>query len=191
MKYLIDSLQSYETGHGDALSPIHKEADKSFMGDHVLLQPVTKEDFRVFSSCIVTALKDLSTGTHCSQPHHPSPIQPLGNHTTNLPFQNIPTHAAGDQSAQRPSRCTSPNHASEGPGPRPSKPLPIPGVAIPDLGKGKGAWRRALHQWNYGDPANGLQPLKTWPVHWYSGDMREKTGTKRSQRGLIAGEYER
>ncbi|KAJ7933625.1 hypothetical protein B0H13DRAFT_1480033, partial [Mycena leptocephala] len=31
MKYLLDSLQSYENGHGDALCPVPQEADKSFM----------------------------------------------------------------------------------------------------------------------------------------------------------------
>ncbi|KAJ7898823.1 hypothetical protein B0H14DRAFT_3554223 [Mycena olivaceomarginata] len=36
MKYLVDSLQSYETGHGDALCPVPHEADKSFMGEHLL-----------------------------------------------------------------------------------------------------------------------------------------------------------
>lgn len=183
MKYLIDSLQSYESGHGDALSPVQNEPEKSFMGDHTLLQPVTKEEFRVFSSSIVTALRDFSTGVHSSH------IQPLSTHSTNLPAQseNTLTHPTGDLSAQHPSRTC----ASQDTGPGQSKPLPIPGVAMSDLGKGKGAWRRALHQWNHGDPANGLQPLKTWPVHWYSGDMREKTGTKRSQRALIAGEYDR
>lgn len=184
MKYLIDSLQSYETGHGDALSPVHKEADKSFMGDHTLLQPVTKEEFRVFSSSILIALKarDFSPGHQCSQPVSSS-TRPLGNHPTNLP--GLTTHTARDSQPI----SHHPNHTSENPGQ--SRPLPIPGVAIPDLGKGRGAWRRALHQWNHGDPANGLQALKTWPTHWYSGDMREKTGTKRSQRALIAEEYDR
>ena len=45
MKYLIDSLQSYETGHGNALHPIHTEPDKSFMSDHIAMQPVTAEEF--------------------------------------------------------------------------------------------------------------------------------------------------
>lgn len=44
MKYLIDSLQSYETGHGDALCPIQREADEWFMGEHRGSQPVTQRD---------------------------------------------------------------------------------------------------------------------------------------------------
>ncbi|KAF8228319.1 hypothetical protein L208DRAFT_1292218, partial [Tricholoma matsutake] len=46
MKYLIDSLQSYESGHGNALHPICAEPDKSFMGDHIAMQTVTVEEFQ-------------------------------------------------------------------------------------------------------------------------------------------------
>ncbi|KAF8233405.1 hypothetical protein L208DRAFT_1048733, partial [Tricholoma matsutake] len=33
MRYLIDSLQRYETDQSDALCPMQTEADQSFMGD--------------------------------------------------------------------------------------------------------------------------------------------------------------
>ncbi|KAF8587221.1 hypothetical protein K439DRAFT_1246766, partial [Ramaria rubella] len=32
--YLLDELYCYEEGHGDALRPITKEADVSFLGEH-------------------------------------------------------------------------------------------------------------------------------------------------------------
>ncbi|KAJ7182077.1 hypothetical protein C8R46DRAFT_1314001 [Mycena filopes] len=40
MRYLLDSLQSYESGHGDALYPFRNEPAKSFMGDSNALQRV-------------------------------------------------------------------------------------------------------------------------------------------------------
>jgi len=36
MKYLIDSLQSYESGRGNALYPVCTEPEKRFMSDHIL-----------------------------------------------------------------------------------------------------------------------------------------------------------
>ncbi|KAK6987789.1 hypothetical protein R3P38DRAFT_2366098, partial [Favolaschia claudopus] len=33
MRYLLDSLHSYEIGHGDALYPFRTEPDKSFMAE--------------------------------------------------------------------------------------------------------------------------------------------------------------
>lgn len=47
MKYLIDSLQSYETGHSDALCPIQREADEWFMGEHQGSRPVTQHDLDI------------------------------------------------------------------------------------------------------------------------------------------------
>lgn len=35
MKYLLDSLQSYENGHGDALNPLPRGTEVSFMGEHL------------------------------------------------------------------------------------------------------------------------------------------------------------
>ncbi|KAJ7442897.1 hypothetical protein B0H11DRAFT_1932093 [Mycena galericulata] len=62
MRYLMDSLQSYETGHSNALCPIPREADKSFMGDHLLLKPVDTGEFRLFTSQILKSLGDITSG---------------------------------------------------------------------------------------------------------------------------------
>ncbi len=53
MKYLIDSLQSYKSGHCDALHPVLKEPDKSFMGDHILDKPVTTGEFHIFAEAVM------------------------------------------------------------------------------------------------------------------------------------------
>lgn len=54
MRYLIDSLQRYETDQSDALCPMQTEADQSFMGDHVLICPVTTDELRLFSSAMLS-----------------------------------------------------------------------------------------------------------------------------------------
>jgi hypothetical protein len=53
------------------------------------------------------------------------------------------------------------------------------------------AWRRAVDQWELGDPSVGLIPLKNWPPQYYTGAMRLVTGTLYSNRKLLAMEYRR
>jgi hypothetical protein len=59
MKYLFDSLQSYESGHTDALCPIQNEPDESFMGDQKALGPVTNEEFHLFSMALFDTVNSL------------------------------------------------------------------------------------------------------------------------------------
>ncbi|KAJ7182076.1 hypothetical protein C8R46DRAFT_1027878 [Mycena filopes] len=70
--------------------------------------------------------------------------------------------------------------------------VPIPGAIIPNVGRDAYSWKRAVDQWYHGDPANGLVvPIKDWPVQWYTGSMRLKTGTLYSNRKLLAEEFAR
>ncbi|KAJ7042105.1 hypothetical protein C8F04DRAFT_1031060 [Mycena alexandri] len=204
MKYLLDSLQSYETGHGDALCPVPLEADKSFMGDHLLVRPVVTEEFRAVTSQIITHLNKLSLTppacvcAHGSQGVLNSVASSRSGHrqfpasaTTGTNAGTIPTPA----STAQPNRTPTPPARDESPI---SKPTPlserveiIPGVVIPNLKKGAKAWLDAVRQWEHGDPVKGLTPLQDWPREWYSGGMRKVTGSKRSQRKLIFDEYER
>jgi hypothetical protein len=187
MKYLIDSLQSYETGHGDALSPVPSEADQSFMGDHILVKPVTTEEFRMFTTTLLEALRP--GPVTLGNPHHESHI--LQHHITALHSEIT----AGHHSDSTTSACSRPSNSQEShaadalvcPDP---KPIPLPGVSIPDLGHAPDAWRKAIQQWEEPDPSTGYA-LKDWPVEWYTGVMRLKTGAKRSNRKLIAEEYQR
>ncbi|KAJ7508230.1 hypothetical protein B0H11DRAFT_2169261 [Mycena galericulata] len=201
MKYLLDSLQSYEIGHSDALCPVPHEADKSFMGDHLMVKPVPTEEFRAVTSQIITQLSKISL----NQPHC------ICSHTSSTPSSDVmPSHRVAapvlqDSSAQAatvgahmaasnsPSAPAQPPHTESV-----ARPIPIsqqitiiPGVVIPDLKKGNTAWRDAVRQWEEGDPAKGLSPLRDWPRAWYSDGMRLVTGTKRSQRKLIFDEFER
>lgn len=64
----------------------------------------------------------------------------------------------------------------------------IPGVVIPNLAGGPGAWKKAIDQWEKGGKGMSV-PLKDWPVEWYTGYMRKVTGAKRAQRQIIYDEY--
>ncbi|KAJ7151417.1 hypothetical protein C8R43DRAFT_1087984 [Mycena crocata] len=206
MRYLMDSLQSYETGHGDALCPIPKEADKSFMGDHLLVKPVVTEEFRMISSKLLTAIADISLGNRA-----------VGGNSTSITPTVFSSIAATSSSQTAPSQeaalvpyvslaiKTTPtdlsfssflSSATNPAASVTSPPVPlseqvklIPGVFIPDLAKGDFAWREALRQWE--EPNGRLPPLRDWSVDWFTGGMRKVTGSKRNQRKLIAQEYYR
>ncbi|KAJ7149831.1 hypothetical protein C8R43DRAFT_1088159 [Mycena crocata] len=191
MRYLMDSLQSYETGHGDALCPIPKEADKSFMGEHLLVKPVAAEEFRLVTTQLLTAVRDINLGNRSG--NHVQPVQPTGSFCA---IQNpIPRSAAQSHSNTLPvnSSTSQPNNSDAA-----TQQIPlanqiriIPGVFIPDLKKGPTAWLDAVQQWEVGIPASKIPALRDWQKDWYTGGMRLVTGTKRSQRKLIAEEYYR
>ena len=101
MKYLVDSLQSYESGHSDALCPVQREADKSFMGDHKLFEPVTVNEFRTISSSITHTIKETINAAIASivtVPNHRDP--PAGQPPSRVPSTNwhqaAPVTAIGD-----------------------------------------------------------------------------------------------
>jgi hypothetical protein len=191
VKYLVDSLQSYENGHGDALCPIQREADRSFCGDHVLTSPVTAQEVREYAASterkistmidtITTIVKTgLDDGRHSRVPireprtslrcdtQHFDVAQPLDNNC------HVPS------TSQITDICT------------PPRPLPLPSVRIPNLPRGPGAWKEAVRQWEEGDPDTGLKALKDWPEEWYTGNQRLHFASKRSQRRVIADEYNR
>ena len=53
--YLLDKLYYYEEGHGNALRPIPKCADESFLGEHAENCPVTKHEVQVIIHAQVEA----------------------------------------------------------------------------------------------------------------------------------------
>ena len=61
IKYLVDSLQSFESGHGDALHPIPKDPVNFFMGDHTALAPATTEEVRQLGASISRNIQALAT----------------------------------------------------------------------------------------------------------------------------------
>ncbi|KAJ6458538.1 hypothetical protein C8R45DRAFT_843762 [Mycena sanguinolenta] len=204
MRYLMDSLQSYETGHSDALCPISREADQSFMGDHQLVKPVATEEFRLVSAQLLKTLEELKLGnqtvTHVAGPSTSLVAQPAGGHssapmnTQNLDAASVITHNLRPPT-EAPTLPATSNHPVVTPAdvnlPLSKRVEIIPGVFIPDLKKGDFAWRDAVRQWEEGVPQDNVRPLRDWPTAWYTAGMREVTGAKRSQRKLIAEEYYR
>ena len=211
IKYLVDSLQSYETNYSDALCPIPTEADKSFMGDHILVQPVTTNEFRMFSTTIFSMLQSAN-----SFGPHPTMVTPPINSFTapgvlpatttcsvtaiNDPWfrqqaaptelvHNINPDPADNLSAADLTHLTPPNTGIDRTF-REATNLPRMDINIPDLPRSKGTWEQAIAQWFEIDPTTGIA-LKDWPEEWYTGPMRRKTGSKRSHRALVAGEYKR
>lgn len=63
---------------------------------------------------------------------------------------------------------------------------PRPGIFIPDIPRGPDAWLTAVAQWEGTGDGGGL---KDWKVEWYTGEMKDVTGTKRGLRKTIAEEF--
>jgi hypothetical protein len=197
IKYLVDSLQSFENGHGDALHPVPIDPTNFFMGDDSAMKPATSEEVRQLAASVNRTAATLSTTVHSvlsqatnARNHPPSHIgfsqnyEAWNSQNTTISHQVNPTGSA--------TRChsvSSFDSQSGGSSMLRSSP-PIAGVSIPSLGHAPGAWRRAIKQWTEVDPQTGLA-LKDWPAKWYTGLMRTTTGSLRSQRQVIFEEYER
>ncbi|KAF8797576.1 hypothetical protein BYT27DRAFT_7228935 [Phlegmacium glaucopus] len=193
IKYLVGSLQSYESGHGGALHPIPLDPEKTFMGDHLSLKPVTTEEFfqlkhsishmdeklDAIASTISSAMEGSSDLVSCAVPERSSPSKHMSYqqslHTDHVqiplpsPINPHHVHSGLDSSTIANSGATSCVRAQSA--------LPISGVSIPNLGHVPGAWRRAIMQWQEVDPVTNCI-LKDQPKHW-------------SQQQIVFEEYER
>jgi hypothetical protein len=129
VKYLVDSLQTYETGHGDALRPVQTEADRSFCGDHVLTNMVTAAEVREFATstdCKLSLLMDtferITVATH-------------DNGVTRMPSPNY-SSIHPDTVTVKASIDNFPKTSSASPSPAndaPAKPLPTPNLRVTNL----------------------------------------------------------
>ena len=201
----MDSLQSFENGHGDALHPIPIDATNFFMGDDSAIKPATSEEVRQLAASVHRTVDTLSTSIHSAlsqrenariqiHPGIPSPQSALEGQMESLNIsvfnkQNSPVRSDSSEST---ARCSSESPSFESQNSRSVSPssLPIAGVSIPSLGRTPGAWRRAVKQWTEIDPQTGLA-LRDWPAKWYTGLMRTTTGSLHGQRKIIFEEYER
>ncbi|RDB18351.1 hypothetical protein Hypma_000596 [Hypsizygus marmoreus] len=209
MKYLMDSLQSYENGHGDALQPVPKGAEASFMGEHLEMQAATGGEVREMKRSVDRRIDEIDQKLDEKMDELVVKITAKFEET-HLPSMSLSSSASGVRRAKptvRAARVVSAPYVNRSPSVSSDeyssgssddgsslseskpKPLPIPGVKIPHLGPGANAWKRALKQWEQGDPASGLLPLKDWPTAYYTNSMRTVTGTKRRDRELVAIAY--
>ena len=206
MKYLIDSLQSYEKSYCDMLCPTHLETEQSFMGEHQLTRHVTLGDMNLMGEALLNAIREHSPHTapspECHASEHARAAAPHAHETVKLTMRAEP---------MRPAHCVSVNHTDPQPSNNNSNkddapasslkkhshskerpaPYPIAGALIPNLRRGPRAWRQVVEQWDEGVLSQGVPPLKNWPSGWYPGRMRLIHGAKRGERETIAKEYER
>ena len=196
IKYLVDSLQSFESRHGDVLHPIPTDSVNFFMGNHTVMAPATNKEIHQLSASISRDIHALATTVESafskttiqqdiSQPMigEVTEVRTVGG--TNTAGYEHP----GLNHQPNMSDATSQQHSSSGSHRRSASAPPIADVSIPSLGRAPGAWCRALKQWIEVDPHTGLA-LKDWPAKWYRGLMKYKTASLHSQRQVIFEEYE-
>jgi len=82
MKYLLDSLQSFETGHGNVLHPIPLSTDQSFMGEHLAMQPASGEQVQQISECVDRKLDEIMKTITTTLSSH-------AQHVPNIPDSSI------------------------------------------------------------------------------------------------------
>ena len=203
MKYLIDSLQSYEKSYCDMLCPTCLDTEQSFMGEHQLSRHITLGDMNLMGEALLNAIRAHSPHTAPSpECHHASEhawvTVPHACETIELTMRAEPmrpTHCVSVIRTDPPQSNNNPNkddvpalssHVKKHPAP-----YPIAGVLIPNLRRGPQAWQQAVKQLEEGVPSQGVPPLKDWPSSWYTGRMCLIHGAKRGERETIAKEYER
>ncbi|KAF8695767.1 hypothetical protein AX14_001656 [Amanita brunnescens Koide BX004] len=197
MKYLFNSLQDIESDHRDALCPVQRELDKSFMGEQKQLQLITNKDFQVFSRSFFTCMNSLKAslipltclpfpGQPAAFPTAGTMVPYVGQHAKAIANPSVTADSHGpfafdvqQQAALGRAPSTSlikKTRIASG-----SRPAPIPGSTIEDLPRGANAWRAAIKQWD--------EHLKDWEESKYKGDMRLVNGMKYKLRETIAVEF--
>ncbi|KAF8071966.1 hypothetical protein FPV67DRAFT_1779081 [Lyophyllum atratum] len=219
MKYLIDSLNSREKSHMDMLNPAGpSNVDKSFNGEYVPFPapcalPSAQETgvahgnvpTRLSPACACanqpmrTSLPDTSVFASRSSPPS-STVRAF----MSLPSTATVTTCAASAPRTHPtsvamgagltaSATTSllPTSSSSGynPYPPPEISPPLSTILVPNLGRRKGAWRRALDQWYNPDEKTKIA-MKDWHREWYQGDDNKGLANLRSGRQTIAEEFE-
>ncbi|KAF8067580.1 hypothetical protein FPV67DRAFT_1561929 [Lyophyllum atratum] len=212
MKYLLDSLQSYENTHSDALHPVPRGSNGlSAIGEGA---SVTVGEIRELKRSVDEKMDSLDRNMEHRMDNMVSqisarlgathlPTVPLSWPVSRDPQQDAyAAHTMRTASAPYPPRAASvSSHAESVSGSsddsqsltgrkRTRQHLgPLSGVLIPNLKAGHGVWKRAIKQWEDGDDEIGLKALKDWPKEWYTDSMRLVTGSKRRERELVAIAY--
>lgn len=202
IRYLVDTLASYENDHSDALCPIQREADRSFNGDHTLVAPTTTAETREFKKsvdaqfqavvAILTLFLTHSMGDSTSTPSTTFP-HALAAAPASRVLSGPPAAPYTSSSSQHPPAIPTPpvcRQLEHECSTRAPQAIPILGLRIPNLPQGPEAWRVAVKQWHEVDETTG-KSLKEWPTEWFTGAMRSVFAVKRTARQIIAVEYDR
>ena len=217
MRYLLDSLQSFENDHADALYPGNVNNSDTYLGEGELHQPVTRAGLRADLQSMFAAVK-VTCPIQSAVPQHA-----VGNGyglptttTTVMAAASRQMTPAGPQLVVSPGPVIPPVAAAIAMQSVPVGIEPIPktsqhvqseraplttchqqvstpswAIYIPNLSRSFHAWREAIHQWDEGVPEVGIPPLRDWDRALYTKAMREKIGMKRRTREIIAYEYNR
>ena len=198
MRYLLDSLQSFENDHADALYPGNVNNSDTYLGEGELYQPVTCAGLRADLHSMFAAVK-VTCPIQSAVPQHvvsnrdgyglpastaaalvvsPGPVIPPVAVATAMQSVPVPIPKTSQHVQNEHAPC--PQHVSTS-----------WAIYIPNLSRGFHAWREAVRQWDEGVPEVGIPPLKDWDRALYTKAMREKIGTKRRTREIIAYEYNR
>lgn len=191
MKYLFNSLQHLESDYSNALCPVQKEYDKSFMGNQKLLQAVTVEEFQLFSKSFFDHIKDLKAALVPLPAAPPLRALPYNVYGHFGPLASTAQVRAPSLPAMPTQINTSHNgHSIAQPSPSPpasrreahrKQLAPIPGSTIEPLPRGRDGWKVVVKQWD--------EKLKDWDERMYKGEMRQVTAMNRRMREVIALEY--
>jgi len=185
--YLLDELHYYEDGHADTLRPIQQEVDRSFLGEHRDLQPVTLGDLKGFMKgvehTVTTAIQLAQTSRSLVPSTPPASTSRAGEHRG-------PNSTVQMFRPDRPTPSLFPANTAQS-GQILAGEFP-PGLCIPkrhDVPKEE-RWLAYVRDWEESDPERGLVlALKDWPEKWYTGQKRLHFASLRNTRKLIAEEF--
>ncbi|KAF8575388.1 hypothetical protein K439DRAFT_1623622 [Ramaria rubella] len=183
-----EHLYYYEEGHGDALRPIPREADVSFLGEHAETRPATKNELRaIIGAQLDNMRRELAESYHSQHSQislpTPAPIECRGEQNTS--GRNMPITLPPAAASTHIDRAT-PN-AHSGTDAIPCN-LCIP--LLPGTGPMNARWKRVVKDWEEVDLSRSHYiPLKDWKASWYTGPNRTCFGVQYHKRKLIALEF--
>jgi hypothetical protein len=210
MKYLINPLQSFETGHSNALHPIPLGMDQSFMGEHIAMEHATGEDVQQIQDCVNHKFDELTktittklshtchsiTSAHrltdpitniLIGPEHTPCTQLQASRAASAPY-TLPNGTEGHAVRKESHETSSSESATSEAGSIIAPTFQHFNFAIPDLGRTCSTWKRVIKQWEEVNPVT-KHTLKDWLEEWYKG--RSAMASKQIQRKTIFDEYVR
>ncbi|KAF8529568.1 hypothetical protein BU17DRAFT_36594, partial [Hysterangium stoloniferum] len=157
IRYLLDELHYYEEGHGDALRPIQREVNMSFLGEHKDIRPASLLEMKELWSSME---RSMGKKIKAEFSHSISGVAAA-------------SHRHGEHTGIQPDNTTT-NATNVTPIPlllsSLSAPSPPPGLCIPATRKGiprHERWLIFVYDWENIDESRGLHKLlKDWPTKW-------------------------
>lgn len=177
-KYLLEEYSKIEDDYSDMLSPFRKDRNIASIDESIEEQPVNKRQFEAAFSQLNDRLDAIGTALESVGRFAPSEVARNDNTTlSSVPLRTMPIPL-------RTRRQRTEDAASVI--------VPEASIAIPKVF----TWEDCLRQWNEGDLANGLKPLKLWtsddrkPKSYLKDKENNSNKAIHSVRKLLGDEYE-